>query len=165
WLTEGNASEYEFVEAETGADGLSRWRNGPCDCVLLDYQLPDADGLGILEELTPPGRTPRVAIVMLTGQGDEGVAVGAMKRGVQDYLVKSRLTAEALHRAIHAAIEKVDLLHQVEAQRLELERLATTDGLTGLYNRRFFMNRLAEEIDRSCRYELSLSFLMMDSDH
>src|SRR5439155_8363388 len=50
-------------------------------------------------------------------------------------------------------------------QRLELERLATTDGLTGLYNRRFFMNRLAEEIDRARRYDLSLSFLMMDIDH
>src|SRR5262249_55684488 len=82
-----------------------------------------------------------------------------------DYLSKQRMTSESLHRAMHNAMEKVALLRKIEDQRAELTRLATVDELTGLFNRRFFLRRLGDEIDRAMRYESPLSLLILDVDH
>lgn len=71
---------YDFVEAESGADGLALFGNTPPDCVLLDYNLPDMNGLEFLQEIRRSIKYAPVAIVMLTGQGDERAAVSAMIR-------------------------------------------------------------------------------------
>ncbi len=161
----GCENEYQFTEAASAAEGLVLYQDGLFDCLLLDYRLPDRDGLDILPVLIGKNGVPRVAIVMLTGQGDESVAVQAMKRGVHDYLLKDRVTGEALRRAIQTAVEKAALLQEIEAQRQQLQRLAVTDGLTALYNRRYFMDRLEEEIKRARRYEIPLSLSFLDLDY
>lgn len=82
--------DYEFVlsEAETGREGLRLAHAQRPDCVLLDYHLPDLNGLEFLAELrTDLGEIP-VPVMMLTGADNASVAVEAMKRGAQDYLVK-----------------------------------------------------------------------------
>jgi PAS domain S-box-containing protein len=81
---------YEFVlsEAETGREGLQLAHAQKPDCVLLDYHLPDLNGLEFLAELSNDlGEIP-VPVMMLTGADNALVAVEAMKRGAQDYLVK-----------------------------------------------------------------------------
>ena len=83
-------TDYEFVlyEAETGRDGLQLAHAQKPDCVLLDYHLPDMNGLDFLAELRNDlGEIP-VPVMMLTGADNASVAVEAMKRGAQDYLVK-----------------------------------------------------------------------------
>jgi len=100
-----------------------------------------------------------------TGNDDVSIAVQTMKEGAQDFLVKGNYTKELLYRAIANAIEKVVLRRTIEEQRRELEVLAITDELTGLYNRRYFMSRLAQEITRVQRFETPLSVLMIDLDH
>ena len=82
--------DYEFVlsEAETGREGLRLAHAQKPDCVLLDYHLPDLNGLEFLAELRNElGEIP-VPVMMLTGADNASVAVEAMKRGAQDYLVK-----------------------------------------------------------------------------
>ena len=82
--------DYEFVlsEAETGRAGLQLAHAQKPDCVLLDYHLPDLNGLEFLAELRNDlGEIP-VPVMMLTGADNASVAVEAMKRGAQDYLVK-----------------------------------------------------------------------------
>ena len=82
--------DYEFVlsEAETGREGLQLAHGQKPDCVLLDYHLPDLNGLEFLAELRNDlGEIP-VPVMMLTGADNASVAVEAMKRGAQDYLVK-----------------------------------------------------------------------------
>ena len=156
---------YTFTVAETVADALALCQRTRFDCVLLDYLLPDGDGLNLLAALKKPDEPLLVAVIVLTGQGDETVAVRAMKSGAQDYLAKGRLTSESLHRAMHHAMETVALLRKIEDQRAELTRLATLDELTGLYNRRFFLRRLHDEIERAVRYGLPLTLLLLDVDH
>lgn len=124
---------YSFAEAETGADGMERCLGEVPDCVLLDYNLPDMSGVEVLDDLVGEGSTPDVALVMITGQGDERVAVEAMKRGIHDYLIKGKVTGEALQCAMHSAMEKVALRAELEKKRLalidsnrELERFACT---------------------------------------
>lgn len=135
------------------------------DCIVLDNRLRGESGLALLREFADGHRPPKFPIVMLTGTGNEETAVQVMKLGAQDYLIKGRVTGDALLSSIRNAIEKVELLRQIEEQRQELLRLACTDDLTGLNNRRFFLSRLKEETTRTFRYNTPLSLLLMDVDH
>lgn len=112
---------YVVIEAESGAQALQRCRSKNPDCVLLDYNLPDLDGLEFLAELRTHGDVPSFPVIMLTGQGDETVAVQAMKRGAQDYLVKGELEQESLHRAINNAVEKTSLRRKLYEAQEELK--------------------------------------------
>ncbi|HWQ95546.1 MAG TPA: EAL domain-containing protein [Gammaproteobacteria bacterium] len=82
--------EYDFVlsEAETGREGLQHTYAEQPDCILLDYRLPDLDGLEFLAELRDDMGEIPIPILMLTGADNALIAVEAMKRGAQDYLVK-----------------------------------------------------------------------------
>jgi PAS domain S-box-containing protein len=76
------------------------------DCILLDHALPDTDGLEVVESLRQPGGTLPCAVVMLTKAGTTDVAAAATKLGVLDYLVKGRLDADVLGRAIRSAVRQ-----------------------------------------------------------
>jgi signal transduction histidine kinase len=123
-LTAQNPRQYVIRETELGKEGLNLCRAETPDCILLDYRLPDMDGLEFVGELKAQSNQSLPAIVMLSGQGSADVAVQAMKGGVQDYLVKDALTAEGLRRAVHNAMDKVALENKIEEQRRELEALA-----------------------------------------
>jgi signal transduction histidine kinase len=111
---------YELLEAQLGEEGLRRCQEDVPDCVLLDYRLPDVDGVEFLSRLTPPGAAPRIAVIVLTGQGSETVAVGAMKAGAQDYLLKGSFGSDVLVRAVQNAIQKVQLLQRIERRTAQL---------------------------------------------
>jgi PAS domain S-box-containing protein len=98
------AYDYRLLEAESVAEGLSLCSSIDFDAVLLDYLLPDADGLEFLTTLTVASDGNRPPVVMMTGQGSENIAVQAMKLGVHDYLVKRDLTPELLRSTVRKAI-------------------------------------------------------------
>jgi diguanylate cyclase (GGDEF)-like protein len=164
-LRHSGGEDYQFLEAETAAQALTLCRELRPDCVLLDYRLPDGDGLDVLAQLAAADAEARVPVVMLTGQGNEAVAVQALQGGAQDYLVKGGVTAQGLRWAVHNAMEKVALRRQIERQRRELERLATTDVLTGVFNRRVLLERLELELRRCRRYGTRLCVLLLDVDY
>jgi two-component sensor histidine kinase len=126
-LEEQHGSGLEFIEARDAAQGLDLCRTSPPDCILLDYKLPDMTGLQFLSHLTrdEPADLPAFAVVMLTSVASEQVAIQAMKGGAQDYLVKDRVTAEALSSAVTKATEKVGLIRTLKAER---DRLAASLG-------------------------------------
>ena len=96
--------------AETAMAELAR---SSYQLMLLDYNLPGADGLQVLAQIRdlPPERQP--AVIMLTGSGNEQVAVEAMKRGAKDYLPKIGLEAPPLLRALRSALTQKQLADQV----------------------------------------------------
>ena len=87
YLQSDTEKNYRIIEAETLEAGLGIWRSQPPDIVLLDLNLPDGDGLEFLEAINDHA-DEKVPVMMLTGQGDEKMAVNAMKLGAADYLVK-----------------------------------------------------------------------------
>jgi signal transduction histidine kinase/DNA-binding response OmpR family regulator len=111
------ASAYVFLEAATGEDGLRLCETTRPDCLVLDFHLPDMTGLEFLGALHTEIISLPYPVVMLTGQGSEQIAVQAMHRGVQDYLVKSDLSADTLRRAIRNAVDKFRLHQRLEAHR------------------------------------------------
>jgi signal transduction histidine kinase len=112
--------EYSFSEAEKGLDGIQLYHKIEPDCVLLDYNLPDDNGLNILKKLT--SHDCIVAVVMLTGHGDERIAVDIMKAGAQDYISKNVISRETLHRAVCNAIEKTTLFERIATQNEALQK-------------------------------------------
>jgi diguanylate cyclase (GGDEF)-like protein len=160
---EALAGEYEMEMALDGRQGLELAAAGRFECILLDYQLPDINGLDLLVQLRER-LAVAAAIVMLTGAGNESIAVEAMKRGAHDYLPKAKLGPESLERVVANAMEK-DLLQRrlAEAQR-KLEGLALFDTLTGLGNRNLFHIELARAVAIARRKKTSFFLLMMDLD-
>jgi two-component system cell cycle sensor histidine kinase/response regulator CckA len=114
--------DVDLQEAANAATGVQLFEQEQFDCVLLDYRLPDIDGLEILPTLRDMNRDKRVPIVMLTGQGSEAIAVDAMKHGVHDYLVKDETKPEALHRAILNAMEVARLQREYQQAQQELRQ-------------------------------------------
>jgi len=99
-LSEG--VEAEFAEVDSFEGAVSALRSRAFDCAFLDFRLPGGDGLQVLREVRGAGvRTP---IVMLTGQGDEELAVELMKAGASDYLPKGMVSPERLAQSLRYAL-------------------------------------------------------------
>ena len=119
-LSEAGAAEFEIVHAEKLMEGLQRLIKERFDVVLLDLSLPDSQGLATFDKVHY--QTPGVPILMLTGLDDEALAVKAVQKGAQDYLVKGKVDSNMLVRAIRYAIER----HKKQAeQQHETHRLST----------------------------------------
>ena len=99
YLNKQTQFDYQITSVQSGSEGLKKLEKCLPDLILLDYLLPDCNGLEFINELQSQ-RSKIPPIVMLTGQGSETVAVQAMKRGVKDYLVKENLTSDILINAI-----------------------------------------------------------------
>ena len=117
--------------AADGVAALAALRTDEFDCLLLDYNLPDMNALEFLTAAAVDGEQP-CAVVLVTGQGNEAVAVEAMKRGVQDYLVKDQVNAES-RRTLTRAVSKqqrqqrlAGSLSDLRSLNLALEQEAVT---------------------------------------
>ncbi len=104
----------QLVEVKDGASALAALLEQPFDCVLMDFQMPGHTGLEVLRKAR--AALVETPIIMLTGQGDEHIAVELMKAGATDYLSKSALTSERLAHLLRQALR----LHEAEQQHRTL---------------------------------------------
>jgi PAS domain S-box-containing protein len=113
---------FDFAEEDTGRKGLARLDSFQPDCLLLDFNLPDIDGLTMIRHLTRGAEFLPCPVVMLTAIGSEQIAVEAMKLGVMDYLVKGPASSEALARTVASAVQRFRLQQEVAGQRVALQQ-------------------------------------------
>ncbi len=121
-LRDHPAYDCTFLCASSGKSGLDLCQSGQPDCVLLDYRLPDMDGIAFLAALDGDLAALPFPIIMLTGYGSEMIVAEAMRAGAADYLPKDLLSAKSLGRAMTNAVEKHQLRRAVEEQRRLLWR-------------------------------------------
>lgn len=142
-------------EADTGSKGLNQAQAGGYDCIFLDYCLPGDSGLAVLTAIRSAGvKTP---VVILTGQGDEQLAVDSMKAGATDYLIKGKLNAESLSQCLRAAIR----IGRAEAM---IEYLSYYDTSTGLPNRLLLIDRLVMALSAAERSHGRLALIFIGVD-
>jgi signal transduction histidine kinase len=111
---------YVVTNAATGKEALEEIATSPPDAVLLDFRLPDMDGI----DLVPGFVQGFIPVILLTGEDSPEVIVEAMQKGAQDYLVKGHIGRTALARAIDNAIEKVALKRDLAQQQAKLAEQA-----------------------------------------
>jgi signal transduction histidine kinase len=112
----GAGVDCNVVEASTATSGIERARADSFDCVLLDYRLPEMSGTDVLRELRREGTA--APVIVLTGHGDEALAVELMKAGASDYLSKGTLTAAALAQSVRQVVRVYRA--EAEGRRAEL---------------------------------------------
>lgn len=123
YLNQSEIDSCSILESDCGEVGLDLCLQHSPDVILLDYLLPDIDGLEFLQTLNTQTQ-PLPAVIMLTGQGNEQVAVEAMKMGAQDYLVKSRLGSGRLVQAVRLALLQQRLQQRIARQQQQQQLMA-----------------------------------------
>lgn len=167
FLEKDNQVSYEILEGDFGEQGIELCLSENPDCVLLDYQLPDMDGLEVLNKIAEKKALNRFPVIMVTGSGDEITAVQAMKSGAFDYLVKERITGENLRKVIHQALEKIQTNLKLEERTFilkmknqEMQRLSSklqkvlASNIMGV----FFWNKDGIIIDANAAFHSLLGY-------
>jgi two-component system cell cycle response regulator len=152
------------------------------DLILSDYNLPDANGIQLLEDIKALCGTP---VIMVTGENVGRIATEAIRLGATDYVVKfgdylftiplvvekNLMVAKMRRENEHLRLEVERALSEVREKNLQLEKslkrieeVAATDPLTGLYNRRHFGKVLDQIFAEAQRYDADLSCVMIDLD-
>jgi diguanylate cyclase (GGDEF)-like protein len=161
----------QALTAETGKDALAIYRREHPDIILLDGLLPDIDGFDVAREIRAMEKKKDwTAIIFLTSMTkDEDLARG-IEAGGDDYLVKPisevvlKAKISAMRRLVEMQRTLVAVTQKLNVANQELQRLSTTDGLTGISNRRMFDEMSVREWRRCERMKKPFSLVMVDVD-
>ncbi len=156
-------SGYSIVEFSTGNEASEQLAKIPWDLAILDRRLPDMDGVQLCQELKSNPEFKSRFIIILTGEDEQEDVVLGLDLGADDYITKPFQYPELLAR-IRAGKRIVDLQKELLETNKRLERLSITDGLTNLYNHRYFQDELGRAFDESARYGRPLSLAIVDLD-
>jgi PAS domain S-box-containing protein len=118
-LREQNIDVNNVERADTLSKGIDRLSAGNIDAVLLDLGLPDSQGLNTFEKIQAMAKN--VPIIILTAFINDTLALEAVRKGAQDYLIKGKIDGALLVRAINYAVERKKLEETLENRTLSLK--------------------------------------------
>lgn len=149
---------------------MEKYRTSRPDVVLLDVALPDGTGFEIAQEIRLIESLTeyyRSFIIFLTALGDEDHVAMGLQSGGDAYLIKQQVSGKmlALQAYLGVATRSVELQAKLRESNRKLQELASTDGLTGIYNRRMFEIRYEYEWNKSAQEGIPISILFFDVDN
>ncbi len=130
YLVRDRHNSYEIHTAHTAREGLQLCEAHWPDSILLDFFLPDLNGsqfITALQAQTQGRKLP--AILVMTGHGNEEIAVDLMKQGAQDYLPKHKITQQSLQFTLQQMLERVQLQHILK-ERQYCQQILTETALS-----------------------------------
>ncbi len=147
-LGDSIGSRFTLEQATRVSDGLERLAEGDFDVVLLDLSLPDSIGLDTFTEVH--SKAPWIPIVVLSGSGNEVMAIQAVQEGAQDYLVKGEVDGGSLARSLRYAVERKQSAEALRRERDLVARLMDTSPVSitvvDRHGKIIFANARAEEV-------------------
>ena len=156
---------YDTVEAENGEEAFSILNlENPPMIVILDWMMPRMDGIEVLRKIRAEDREIPFYIIMLTSKNEKADIIEGLNEGADDYLAKPFDLGE-LRARINSGKRIVELHKELVDSKKKLEYQLEHDVLTGLYSRRFIMEKLNREIARSQRTGSSFAVAICDIDH
>lgn len=162
---------HEALLAETGAQGMKLIKMALPDLILLDLVLPDISGREICRWTKINADTQAIPIIMITARAEVKDRIAGLEEGANDYVtkpfddmeLKARIAAVLREKRLQDALKSKN--HEYEDLLRKFEKMAITDPVTGLYNRRHFEEVLIREYERFQRYNVPFSCLMIDVDY
>ncbi|MFC1704136.1 diguanylate cyclase [Candidatus Omnitrophota bacterium] len=153
-------ADYAIWSVGSEQEGLDLSKENQLQIVIADLDTPEFDGIKLIERLK--AEDPNICVIVVIGDPSAKSAVEAIRRGAYDYMTKP-LNSEETKIVLSRAAERQRLLE--EAGKKEYYReLSIIDGLTGVYNYRYFYEILPREVERAKRYPQEFSLLMLDID-
>ncbi len=152
----------EVVEAGDGPEARQMLEGQSYDALVVDLYMPGATGLEVVEHAQR--LDPNVQALILTASASVETAVEALRAGVYDYMTKPFESMAAFELALTRALEHRHLIEENARLFAQIQRMAVTDPLTGLFNRHKLNEFLELEVERARRYCRPLSLIMLDLD-
>jgi diguanylate cyclase (GGDEF)-like protein len=149
--------DYQVFMATSGAQALSICQANPPDLVLLDIVMPGMDGFEVCSQLKSNDATCNIPIIFVTAHTDAAQETHGLSLGAVDFIAKP------VNPAVVRARVKTHLTLKFQSDLLR--KLVFLDGLSGVFNRRYFDQQLSVEWSRSARSGLPLSAIMIDVDY
>lgn len=168
---------YTVTACASALEALDVYTQRPFPLVITDVEIAGMTGIELLQQIKESNVFTE--IIVMNNYASLNTAIAAMRSGAYDYLVKPFKDREVICNTAHRALEKVKLQKQnqnliealkqhnrvLEAANSRLRKLATHDDLTGLFNHRYFQDRLKSELERAQRYPERFSILFIDLDN
>ena len=148
--------DYDILFALSGLEAIDISLRERPDLIILDVMMPDLDGYTVCKTIKNHPHTKDIPIVFLTAHCDAEEEIRGLEMGAADFISKP----------FYPKIVKIRVSNQIELKyaREKLTKLAITDGLTGIANRRYFDDQLAHEWTRARRLNQTLAIAMIDVD-
>jgi len=169
---------YEIVEAGDGREGLTRALDLLPELILLDIVMPELDGYQVCEALKKDLRTANIPVIFLSAETETKDKIKGLEIGGVDYITKPFNRGEVLARVqtqlkirrltqelIQANTELFKKNAELEEANAAITQLMHTDQLTGLANRRYFLEILDNFLSVARRHHTPLTLVMADLDH
>jgi diguanylate cyclase (GGDEF)-like protein len=171
------ADGFEVAEAASGEEAMEAFRARSHDLVITDIRMQGMSGIELLTQIKQ--QSPDTQVVIMTSHASLDSAVSALRAGAYDYLIKPFESLDLISAVAGRAAEKArlvaqnrELVEQLKRANEELQEantilkeMAVRDGLTSLYNHRYFQEALALEVVRSKRSQKPCSVIFMDVDN
>jgi diguanylate cyclase (GGDEF)-like protein len=149
--------DYQVFMATSGPQALAICKANPPDLVLLDIVMPGMDGFEVCSSLKADDATCNIPVIFVTAHTDAAQETHGLGLGAVDFIAKP------VNPAVVRARVKTQLTLKFQSDLLR--KLVFLDGLSGVYNRRYFDQQLGIEWARSTRSSFPLSAIMIDVDH
>jgi len=149
-------------EASDGNEAFDLVTKKSFDVLVMDLYMPGRTGLDVIRDAQRID--PNLEAIILTGNASLESAIEALRVGVYDYLTKPLESMTIFEMTLTRALERRHLIRENERLFKQVQRLAMTDQLTGLFNRHKLNDFLESEVERARRYGRPLSLIMLDLD-
>jgi len=151
------SADFQVFMATSGAQALALCKDNPPDLVLLDIVMPGMDGFEVCTRLKADETTRDIPVIFVTAYTDAIQETRGLSVGAVDFISKP------VNPAVVRARVKTHITLKLQSD--VMRRLVFLDGLTGVYNRRYFDQQFAMEMARSVRNQSPLSLIMLDVDY
>jgi len=153
-----------YREAADGIDGLKSLLENKADLVICDVEMPRMDGFKFIAMMQTRDELKDIPVIMLTGRGDQEMKIKGLDHGACDYVTKPFDPGELVAR-VKVQLKIKMLQDALKRSNQLLLELSNTDPLTGIFNRRYFMEAVEKEFLRARRKQAPLILSLIDIDH
>jgi len=152
---------YNPSTAYSAEEAVDLLKKNSFQVVITDIKLPGMNGLELTDLIR---KNYDSDVIVMTGFSKDYSYEDAVSKGASDFVFKP-VRFEELMLRLKRVLKERDLTKDRDNMLDKLQKLAITDGLTKLYNSRYFYSQLEVEVDRSSRYDHPLALLLLDIDH